>query len=265
MRTPKDWRPIEFRQLCALARALLIQNPTISDAEWKEQIKRRVIALEFTYPEPLDVLDHAMSAVQRALKETLGPRPIDLPPLPTPSVRPQQDDPPWRRGQPPAGWTLLANLVANMNAAASAPRFATSPEPAREVLAVTEHEALNVFWTEIRAGSDRLAILQAFAEVAIVRPAGWNPAAIRAKADQHQLVADQCFGCLSADRQRAWHHVLQIQHGGSNTPRNRVSLCGPCHSAIHPWLPTEARVVKGWTSLADLAPLVTASLVKEPV
>jgi hypothetical protein len=260
MRTPNDRKPIAFRQLCAIARELLTQSPTINDAEWKEQIKRRVIALEFTYPEPLDLLETAMTAVQRALEQTLGRRPVELPTPPAAPMKPQQDDPPWPKGRPPAGWTLVAKLVKSMHVAASEPHFRALPSASREVLAVSEHEALNVFWAEMRAGSDRLATLHAFAEIAIVRPADWDPQAIRAKADQHRLTADQCFGCFSGDRKRAWHHIIQIQHGGSNTPRNRIALCGPCHSEIHPWLTQQPRRLPGWTSVGDLLPLAFTTL-----
>lgn len=32
------------------------------------------------------------------------------------------------------------------------------------------------------------------------------------------------------------HHVIQVQHGGSNWDLNIVKICGRCHAEIHPWL-----------------------------
>ena len=40
-----------------------------------------------------------------------------------------------------------------------------------------------------------------------------------------------CFVCGGEARHR--HHLIQIQHGGSNTQRNHVPLCKRCHSDVH--------------------------------
>jgi 5-methylcytosine-specific restriction endonuclease McrA len=53
----------------------------------------------------------------------------------------------------------------------------------------------------------------------------------------------ECWACLGwADLVR--HHVIQLQHGGSNNHLNTVKICGECHAVIHPWLdmPTERTV-----------------------
>ena len=45
----------------------------------------------------------------------------------------------------------------------------------------------------------------------------------------------QCWACnIWADV--FTHHIVQLQHGGWNHPRNLVRICRACHAAIHPWL-----------------------------
>jgi hypothetical protein len=112
---------------------------------------------------------------------------------------------------------------------------------------------LQRFYVEVNGGRDRLEVLRAFAELAIVRPAEWDPDAIRARAHEHRLHAEQCGVCLAGDRVLSWHHIIQIQHGGSNTFRNRIALCASCHADIHPWLPTVPRRGEGWSRFSDLA------------
>lgn len=46
----------------------------------------------------------------------------------------------------------------------------------------------------------------------------------------------QCWCC------QGWsdvfnHHIVQLQHGGTNDRLNMVRICGECHRGIHPWLP----------------------------
>ena len=41
-----------------------------------------------------------------------------------------------------------------------------------------------------------------------------------------------CCGQFSSVR----HHVIPIQHGGSNLVSNLVPLCEPCHAKVHPHL-----------------------------
>lgn len=249
---PTERREIEFHQLCAIARTVLEANPTITDAEWKDRTREK--AAKQGYAEaPPDMLPRAMSQVEHALVRTLGPRPVDLPPAQPVTVKPQQDDPPWHRGKTPAGWAIVQRLMASLKSAVlEPPSTDVLPEAERE-FALSEDEVLNLFWTESSApGANRVALLQAFAEVAIVRPSGWDPAVVREEAGAYRVLAAQCFACFSAQRALAWHHVIQIQHGGSNTPRNRVGICPACHADIHPWLDAEARKVPGWSKLSDV-------------
>lgn len=118
-----------------------------------------------------------------------------------------------------------------------------------------EIHLLNVFWSKVAAGEDRLELLGILAQITIERAPDWNQAAIRAAAAQHALTAECCFGCQTHDRRLYWHHVIQIQNGGSNYLRNRVAICLRCHSTIHPWLPANRPgEQKGgeWWSLADV-------------
>lgn len=64
-----DREPIEFRQLCAIATAILRSDPTIDGAEWKEQIKTRVARLGAASPSP-EQLTAAMDATEK-----IHPRP----------------------------------------------------------------------------------------------------------------------------------------------------------------------------------------------
>jgi hypothetical protein len=43
-----------------------------------------------------------------------------------------------------------------------------------------------------------------------------------------------CFVC--SDRATEQHHVVLLKHGGTNDPRNRVSICRFCHEHIHDWM-----------------------------
>ena len=45
-----------------------------------------------------------------------------------------------------------------------------------------------------------------------------------------------CSACGRPDRMRVWHHICQLQHMGSNSPRNLLKICHECHAQIHPHL-----------------------------
>lgn len=120
-----------------------------------------------------------------------------------------------------------------------------------------EVRLLDLFWL-CHSRVDHLELLQWFAKIVIARPETWDPGAIRAAASNHSLSATQCFGCRNGDRSRHWHHIIQVQHGGSNYLRNRVAVCPPCHAAIHPWLAEAPRVVSGFVQLRDIIPSVLA-------
>jgi hypothetical protein len=86
-------KPIAYRQLCAVVRSVLEQEPSIDDAEWKERTKCRLVALGFDYPTPAE-LAAVLSAVERALVKRWGLRPVPMPlrETPVPDARPLSHD-----------------------------------------------------------------------------------------------------------------------------------------------------------------------------
>jgi hypothetical protein len=123
---------------------------------------------------------------------------------------------------------------------------------AREVLGLTEVDALNEFWRQVRAGGDKLVLLRAFAEVALVRPAGWDYQDVRSAFQRLRFGQEGCFVCYFSETQR--HHIIQIQHGGSNYVRNFVPICSRCHEEIHPWIGTHQAKTRGFVRLNEIQP-----------
>lgn len=63
--------PIQFRQLCAVARQILAADNLIDNFEWSEQIKARIVKLGFTYPDSdPGTIHRAMRAVEVAMEKT---------------------------------------------------------------------------------------------------------------------------------------------------------------------------------------------------
>jgi hypothetical protein len=153
------------------------------------------------------------------------------------------------------GWLNVAEAITRMQG--SKPSEPSSAKPNRAPvyeLQLTEEKALREFWAA--AGDpaiDRLNMLRIFAEIAIVRPADWDYAGVRDGAGTNPNVTlsapNGCFSCGSRRQPLNWHHVIQVQYGGSNGPRNRVAICEPCHAAIHPWVKPVSRSVPGWFCL----------------
>jgi 5-methylcytosine-specific restriction endonuclease McrA len=126
------------------------------------------------------------------------------------------------------------------------------------VTTLSERHALDCFWDAIRGHADKLHMLREMARVEVLRPDEWDRLHVRATADAttSMLFAHECFCCGGQSRTYVWHHVIQIQHGGSNAAGNFVALCFGCHSDVHPWLvpqPNASRA-RGWYSVADLIP-----------
>lgn len=124
------------------------------------------------------------------------------------------------------------------------------------VTRLEEPDVLDYFWAMASSDADRVALLQQLAEVAIRRPADWDGGSVRfgAAGTTARLTADACFACHTTEKHLYWHHVIQVQHGGSNDPRNLVRVCHACHRAVHPWLPAPTTVENrhGWVSVGDL-------------
>ena len=242
-----DRKVIEFRQLCAVVRAVIQRNPTIDDAEWKAKTLETLAKMGFAEPEPADVLPRAMTQVEFAVRKTLGPRPLQ--PL-TATPESEQPKAEYRfegRTNRPAGWDLVQKMMAELYPESPVSAGTSRPLPAVDV-PLTEIQAVNEFWYQSRKdGADKLALLRAFAEIAIIRSIDWNPQKIREEADTLRLHGTACFGCWKDAT--VLHHVIQIQHGGSNYVRNRVALCEACHGSVHPWLKASRRGRGEWTSI----------------
>lgn len=100
-----------------------------------------------------------------------------------------------------------------------------------------EESFLDEFWRSVAAGADHLELLRAYAEHRVEgRSDDWRQRT-RAESDANPLarrVHERCWCCRSGDRWLVWHHVIQLQYGGSNEQRNRVPLCLNCHARVHP-------------------------------
>ncbi len=123
-----------------------------------------------------------------------------------------------------------------------------------------EDRVLDYFWLMSREGASRLELLEQLTHVVIERPASWSPAAIRQEHEQEirrgECLLDRryCFACQVTQRRLYFHHIVEVHHGGSNAPRNKVPLCFPCHQHLHPWLKDEplARHIHGFESIYEI-------------
>lgn len=125
-----------------------------------------------------------------------------------------------------------------------------------------ERWILEYFWTfvrQTRESKERLTVLGLLGRVKVERPADWNPRAIRdahdhaARVYQGVNAEKLCFVC-NTGRRLFIHHVVEVQHGGSNDQRNRVALCFPCHQRLHPWLDSEPAPLHQFEPLKTIMP-----------
>jgi hypothetical protein len=129
---------------------------------------------------------------------------------------------------------------------AVARRLAGRPEMdmdiVRRLSALDESHVLAYFWVIAEKATDRLDVLLHLSHVVIVRPPAWDREAIR-RAHEHGggagLDRSMCFACGEMHRPLYFHHVIEVQNGGSNAARNQVPLCFACHQFLHPWLKDE--------------------------
>jgi hypothetical protein len=125
--------------------------------------------------------------------------------------------------------------------------------PSVHVTKLLEEQVLDYFWAaQADAEVDRLQLLKQLAVVAIARPHEWDAVAVRRACANDNLEADRCFSCRSDDRRLYWHHVIEVHHGGSNSPRNRVALCFRCHQVIHPWLQPWPGDLGPWVRVGEI-------------
>lgn len=88
------------------------------------------------------------------------------------------------------------------------------------------------------AQADRIALLQLFALCRVKPPRGSGSRADRRHAHNQRWDKAEpgaCWAC-GATGHRVAHHVVQLQHGGTNWHLNIEAVCKRCHAEIHPWL-----------------------------
>lgn len=109
------------------------------------------------------------------------------------------------------------------------------------------------FWSEANRGhKQRIALLIEYAAI-VVGPPEPDVRAETSRAVRRQR-SNRCFACDWPKRMAGrliWHHIIQVQNGGSSRLWNLVRLCEDCHAQIHPWLPRPA--CKGWSSTLDVS------------
>lgn len=86
MRNPTTRRPVNLRQLCAIARLMLEPEPEMDDSEWKARTKLALAKQGYAEPSPA-LLESAMWRVEQAVSRENGPRPVRTSPPPT--MRPE--------------------------------------------------------------------------------------------------------------------------------------------------------------------------------
>jgi 5-methylcytosine-specific restriction endonuclease McrA len=97
-------------------------------------------------------------------------------------------------------------------------------------------------WKATPVGPDRLGLLVEWARVTVRARSDAELSMIRrgfnASKDEWRGHAGVglCHAC-GRDGSRVWHHIVQLQNGGTNSPNNLVKVCQPCHAVIHPFMP----------------------------
>lgn len=86
----------------------------------------------------------------------------------------------------------------------------------------------------------RLSLLKHFAALVITRDVDGTRAERRERHERGSTKPQEwkegvCWAC------RLWrvlvrHHVIQLQHGGTNWNLNIETICDECHAEVHPWL-----------------------------
>lgn len=133
------------------------------------------------------------------------------------------------------------------------------PDVVRRLSVLPEERVLDYFWLMVREGAVPIVVLLQLTRVVVKRPATWCPAAIRREHEHDggacHVERRYCFACQASKVRLYLHHVVEVHHGGSNSPRNKVPLCFLCHQYLHPWLKDEPPPshVHGFESLYNIA------------
>lgn len=105
-------------------------------------------------------------------------------------------------------------------------------------------------WRDTPVGPVRLGLLVQWAtiKIRISSDVTLRRARLSFNASKDEWRGDAGEGPCSACGRvgpRVWHHIVQLQYGGNNSPNNVVKICPPCHAVIHPHLtmPTTAPIV----------------------
>lgn len=149
-----------------------------------------------------------------------------------------------------------------MVAAPIAPAVTERRRVFRTVL--SEKQLLDYFWSACKEGADRLELLLQLSVVAVPTGPGWDPKVVRAAFVRRPYPEKGCFSCYNRGRKMAWHHIIAVDHGGSNDIWNQVPICHVCHRRIHPWLEEEPDL-GWWTTPGDMVrALATDRLTLKP-
>jgi 5-methylcytosine-specific restriction endonuclease McrA len=115
-----------------------------------------------------------------------------------------------------------------------------------------EYDVMEAFWAASNDPREpRVALLKRYAELVVGQAIANVREASKVERRHYRPPSTECFGCRWSPRdvQFIWHHVIQVQHGGSSSLWNQVPLCRDCHALVHPWLPRPA--CKGFVSTLD--------------
>lgn len=88
-----------------------------------------------------------------------------------------------------------------------------------------------------RSPLEKLNELKKYADKVLTRKESYNE--IRTEHDKNKQNFfnkwKHCFICKKMNVQHI-HHIIQVNHGGSNDEGNLIGLCKNCHSDIHSWM-----------------------------
>ena len=112
-------------------------------------------------------------------------------------------------------------------------------KPVRIKYIKTPRVALRKFWRKAKSvkGRERLALLQIYAEKRFPMKRSREELRRIFKTSRmciSWLYKKTCFVC--GEKPNVRHHIIQLQHGGTNIHSNIVPLCNSCHAEVHPWL-----------------------------
>lgn len=96
-------------------------------------------------------------------------------------------------------------------------------------------------WRVTPFGPERLRLLVEWAHVIVAERSARNLSiarrAFNASKEWRGDAGTGMCGACGRTGERAWHHIVQLQYGGTNSPKNLVKVCRPCHAVIHPHIP----------------------------